>query len=338
MKKSICFVLIFTVSYSPKIFGQGIYFSEPTSSSVYHLPYGGSVGISYNFYHDNSIVVYSYYAKLTYPDGSQSAWQYGETGGWWVTVAGTFQIQGKAYVQSLFGGESYWAYRDPFSFSVIADPPPPPSVYITGPSTAPCDVGTWTANVSGGYSPYTFEWFYKWDCGNSSALTSEGKDLIQPDAACDSWMPINGANSSTLNYYLCGGDSYLRVDVRDATMQFVSAQYFVAGSSGIEPKLAKNLLEEEYVKSVPKAFELLQNYPNPFNPSTTIRFAIPEAGQYTLKIYNIIGQEIATLVKGQLMPGIHKVTFDAGNFASGIYIYKLSGQNVNITRKMILMK
>ncbi|MFA3783372.1 choice-of-anchor A family protein [Melioribacteraceae bacterium 4301-Me] len=94
----------------------------------------------------------------------------------------------------------------------------------------------------------------------------------------------------------------------------------------------------DYVDVIPTKFELNQNYPNPFNPSTTIRFAIPEAGQYTLKIYNIIGQEIATLVKGQLMPGIHKVTFDAGNFASGIYIYKLSGQNVNITRKMILMK
>lgn len=91
-------------------------------------------------------------------------------------------------------------------------------------------------------------------------------------------------------------------------------------------------------ESVPTKFELNQNYPNPFNPSTVIRFAIPEAGMFSLKVYNILGQEVATLVDGQLSSGIHKVNFDASRLSSGVYIYKLTGNNVNISKKMILAK
>ncbi len=91
-------------------------------------------------------------------------------------------------------------------------------------------------------------------------------------------------------------------------------------------------------EEMPTKFELNQNYPNPFNPTTTIRFAIPVAGEYTLTVYNIIGQKVAVLMEGQLQRGLHTVIFNASNFASGIYIYRLSGQNVNITKKMILTK
>ncbi|MBS3943916.1 MAG: T9SS type A sorting domain-containing protein [Melioribacter sp.] len=91
-------------------------------------------------------------------------------------------------------------------------------------------------------------------------------------------------------------------------------------------------------ESVPTKFELNQNYPNLFNPSTVIRFAIPEAGMFSLKVYNILGQEVATLVDGQMSSGIHKVNFDASRLSSGVYIYKLTGNNVNISKKMILAK
>ncbi|PKL84408.1 MAG: hypothetical protein CVV24_00285 [Ignavibacteriae bacterium HGW-Ignavibacteriae-3] len=90
--------------------------------------------------------------------------------------------------------------------------------------------------------------------------------------------------------------------------------------------------------AVPTEFNLDQNFPNPFNPSTTIQFAVPEAGVYSLKVYNILGEEIAELISGQLVSGVHKVNFDAGRLASGMYIYRLSGSKVNITKKMILMK
>ena len=65
---------------------------------------------------------------------------------------------------------------------------------------------------------------------------------------------------------------------------------------------------------------------------------VPEAGMYSLKVYNTLGQEVADLVENELASGIHKVTFDASRLASGMYIYKLSGNNVNVSKKMILMK
>ncbi|MEW6196070.1 MAG: SdrD B-like domain-containing protein [Bacteroidota bacterium] len=92
------------------------------------------------------------------------------------------------------------------------------------------------------------------------------------------------------------------------------------------------------LSEVPTKFELNQNYPNPFNPSTTIQFAVPEAGNYTVKVFNVLGQEVATLLNGEIGSGMHKVTFDAGNLASGIYVYRLVGNNVNMSKKMILTK
>lgn len=91
-------------------------------------------------------------------------------------------------------------------------------------------------------------------------------------------------------------------------------------------------------KGIPNNFVLEQNYPNPFNPSTTIQFAIPKAGEYKVIVYNTLGQQVAELLNTQLQPGVHKVQFDASQLASGIYIYQLSGSEVNFTKKMILMK
>ena len=91
-------------------------------------------------------------------------------------------------------------------------------------------------------------------------------------------------------------------------------------------------------EEVPTEYELYQNYPNPFNPTTTIKFSLKDAGVYKLRVYNILGQLVTTLVNGQLNAGSHQIVFDAGRFASGIYIYNLSGQNVNMTKKMVLIK
>jgi choice-of-anchor A domain-containing protein/uncharacterized repeat protein (TIGR01451 family) len=90
--------------------------------------------------------------------------------------------------------------------------------------------------------------------------------------------------------------------------------------------------------STPKEFKLAQNYPNPFNPSTTIEFVVPSSGIYSLRVYNVIGQEVANLIESELASGLHKVHFDASKLSSGMYIYKLTGSNVNLTRKMLLMK
>ena len=88
----------------------------------------------------------------------------------------------------------------------------------------------------------------------------------------------------------------------------------------------------------PQSFSLNQNYPNPFNPATQIDYSIPQSGFVTLKIYNVLGQEVATLFSGMQTPGSYKATFDGNRLASGVYLYRLEEGKYSVTKKMILMK
>ncbi len=88
----------------------------------------------------------------------------------------------------------------------------------------------------------------------------------------------------------------------------------------------------------PESFVLYQNYPNPFNPVTNLKFEIPGSGFVTLKVYDILGNEAATLVNEKKSAGSYQVTFDGSNLASGIYFYKLEAGNFTETKRMVLIK
>ena len=88
----------------------------------------------------------------------------------------------------------------------------------------------------------------------------------------------------------------------------------------------------------PKTFLLSQNYPNPFNPSTKISWQSPAGGVQTLKIYDVLGNEVATLVNEYKPAGSYEVEWNAGDFPSGIYFYQLKTENYIETKKMILLK
>ena len=99
------------------------------------------------------------------------------------------------------------------------------------------------------------------------------------------------------------------------------------------------ILELKQVSNtIPEGYKLYQNYPNPFNPSTTIEFEIPKKTHVTLKIYTILGQEVATLVDKTLEPGRYKVTFDATGLATGSYIYTLKAGSYVESKKLMLLK
>src|SRR5690554_1465884 len=89
---------------------------------------------------------------------------------------------------------------------------------------------------------------------------------------------------------------------------------------------------------VPNSFKLSQNYPNPFNPATTINYEIPENGTVTLKIYDILGNEINTLFNEYKTAGKYQYKFEAGDLPSGVYIYKIQVNNFEASKKMILIR
>jgi photosystem II stability/assembly factor-like uncharacterized protein len=85
-------------------------------------------------------------------------------------------------------------------------------------------------------------------------------------------------------------------------------------------------------------FELYQNYPNPFNPATTIKYQLPQDAKVTLKVYDILGSEVVTLVNEEQKPGYYEVQFNATNLASGMYIYRITTDKFSSTKKLMLMK
>ena len=99
-----------------------------------------------------------------------------------------------------------------------------------------------------------------------------------------------------------------------------------------------NVSVKDIAGAIPDEYILEQNYPNPFNPNTTINYSIPKSGHVTLKVYNTLGQEVATLFNGFQQVGNYSTVFEANNLASGIYMYKLTSGNVSITEKFVLMK
>jgi Secretion system C-terminal sorting domain len=89
---------------------------------------------------------------------------------------------------------------------------------------------------------------------------------------------------------------------------------------------------------LPLEYNLHQNYPNPFNPTTKIRYSIPEYSSVTLKVFNLLGEEIETLFSGDQSAGVYEAAFDASNLSSGIYFYSLQTREHKFTRKMMLLK
>ncbi|MEN8192064.1 MAG: T9SS type A sorting domain-containing protein, partial [Bacteroidota bacterium] len=94
----------------------------------------------------------------------------------------------------------------------------------------------------------------------------------------------------------------------------------------------------EELTNLPKEFSLGQNYPNPFNPSTKIKYSIPNRTQVTLKVFDVLGSEIITLVNKEQTAGYYAIEFDASNLTSGIYFYRVQAGQFVETKKMILLR
>ncbi|CAN5385855.1 hypothetical protein BH23BAC3_BH23BAC3_31480 [soil metagenome] len=176
-------------------------------------------------------------------------------------------------------------------------PPPPPAVSISGPSNMfQGSTDTFTANVSGGSPPYSYQWYYRHEndcCWNSTGVSSQ--------TYTHTAGPPNG--------------EHVRVVVQDQYPHTEEDQHFftiLGWSLQAEPP------------SLPEEFSISQNYPNPFNPSSTIRYELPERAEVTLAVYNMLGQRVALLVNEDIQPGRHEAVFDASGLSSGNYIARFS--------------
>ena len=95
---------------------------------------------------------------------------------------------------------------------------------------------------------------------------------------------------------------------------------------------------DENANQMPESFKLHQNYPNPFNPTTTIAFDLPEASTVKLVVYNMMGQQVATLKNESMQPGFYNVNFNASHLASGVYIYRIEANRFSALKKMTIVK
>lgn len=97
-------------------------------------------------------------------------------------------------------------------------------------------------------------------------------------------------------------------------------------------------VEDDHTQTVVDQYRLHQNHPNPFNPSTSISYDVPERGQVSLTIFNVLGQKVATPVQGEIDEGRHTVAWDASGLPSGVYLYRLSAGSYRETKRMLLLK
>jgi len=137
-----------------------------------------------------------------------------------------------------------------------------------------------------------------------------------------------GVNFGSFSKAIWDNDHYLVMVGQNMDTSKLLWKYSVDGVTAVEQEGS----------SLPSEFRLDQNYPNPFNPTTTIEFSIVKEGKTSLKVYDILGKEVATLVDEELTAGTYNAKFDAGNLSSGIYVYVLKTPNYTASKKMILLK
>jgi hypothetical protein len=173
-------------------------------------------------------------------------------------------------------------------------------------------------------------------------INFDGADDVITGDQTGTFFCLSGKGDSVLFTHTFSGDKMNSVNV----MPSIDGNYsfeLLAGtregkvacfSGGVDTTTTGMVLSEE----IPTEFNLYQNYPNPFNPTTKIEFKIPEAGLVNLKIYDILGREVITLLNEAMQPGNYKVDFDASTLTSGIYFYRLQAGNFVETKKMLLLK
>ena len=172
---------------------------------------------------------------------------------------------------------------------------------------------------TGPYGPYKF---FGWD-----VKTKKVTDSI---AWYDPQIPPNGNDQRPrgIGFNKTGDTAYVAVFNSNVGTP----------ASWVEVFAKTTTLVEQDKNVIPTGYTLSQNYPNPFNPSTQIRFTLTQTGMTSLKVFDLMGREVATLVDESMTPGAYSVKFDASHLSSGTYMYVLTSGSIRLTNKMVLVK
>ncbi|MGI0014695.1 MAG: T9SS type A sorting domain-containing protein, partial [Nitrososphaera sp.] len=234
-----------------------------------------------------------------------------------------------------------------------------PSPSMSFPKTEPRQVYYWhvVAHTPNGEVKGPYWWFL--NCSGAlaapSALAAEGKDKIpiislkwQDNSANETGFEIERKTETGSFNLLATVAANATTFADTSVMLFVTYTYRVRAinpNDGLctfsdysnESTPVKTSVTES-ANVTPLTFELRQNYPNPFNPSTTIKFSLPSSSRVTLKVFDLLGKEIATLVDQDLTPGRHETLWDASGIESGVYFYQLRTGEFVETKRLVLVK
>ena len=196
--------------------------------------------------------------------------------------------------------------------------------------------GTWNASLTNGFPPFSYQWYYEYPGGVQSALA------ISPNLLTKGVWYTCGTNSATLAtaFY---ASIYLKCIVTDAHNTVVTSNQMTVsiGAAKAVANLSPTLGSEQpkvLSTPLPKFYAADQNYPNPFNPTTVINYQLPKDGFVSLKVYDVVGNVVKTLVSGYKLAGSYTSSFEASNLASGMYFYRIVAGDFVSVKKMLLLK
>lgn len=262
--------------------------------------------------------------EIAYSDnGGLSSWEYVSTTNKYSLTLNNLEA-GKTYswkVRAYYGGTTYsnWSVVETFSINNGSVVQP----IVGGPN-----------NVTVNQTNVTLSWI------NPSPANDETTYEVEFSSSSDfqnSEVFETSDKTQIVNNLLSNSDYYWRVRTKSSDGKY--SDYSPTGKFNTDDEITSVNNKEE----LPSEFALRQNYPNPFNPTTTINYALPKASYVTLKIYNMLGQEVKTLISKEMKAGAHSVNWAGDNnygqkVTSGTYIYQISAGEFMQAKKMILLK